>query len=1080
MSDLSANIPLHQGGETQPSSNTNSVFLTEDALPSQMCRKDDVAFAFLTQEAQERSGNANVNSPISHTVETNVDFESPILLPSYSDVAPTPTSISPPCNSLPFHSEGIKKNSQLTSSSFSSSISRETDLVPITQLPSFSISSTSPQPRRPPTLSPSLELTSVHQPLLNCSFGVTAGFMSDRQDSSSGSSLPFSTLSTGSDSLLLSQEMICTSSSFSDSQQSQSTSQEPQSVSTIPIDSNSPDDNTLPTPNTTDTSPDLLLETSPVISSPVKGKQTHICSVCPSSPPFLGNKAYNLHLRRPIHLKNMEQSLMVPNIEDLSREQLILLVQKLQAEKEQDKKKCDDLATALAEAVNKTASTTSIEMEPVKLSEKTLKGDVLDLVRDIGCFNESKGKTVTNPTTKIKNWPLYELQDYWHYYKQKNFEKKTKLRKETTMPEWKESAANNNSSLNTKKVPETQTPASSPATLPPSTLIDISKESFRYIDINDRSLRKSEKHGVYQLKSHLGRIVQVAVMMEPNQKMTPKLFANPTFQTAICRFFELLYNSPKTISNYFKDMRSMWAFLKTTPRFKPMESDISHFQLELKAKISTQQAVGNSRLQNITENGKIISGKMLDPQQWILVGQTVGATLNQLKNIPVKDLTQYDITKYKYFLWTALQYLSGGHRPQLLIVRLEHIRLVNKEIFLTVTSSKTGNHTPEIKIQYPANLFLWHWVSKVLPEHYPGNIFLWPNNTHQIGSNPEMDTNDIKDMFRIVLKSIIPWKTITNYTVRTYQGTHTKEKGWAQAMFSSVPIQNKHYDISNKVDEFYKCVEGVNKESGFLEAVVTGMKSAKNTTSNNNDSIDDTVDCTSTSTTSVQSMDQYLQENEHIETVTEIHKYRYDPNGTMNFLCTVNIYNPSTKETTTKSKIFLDRDLISYSELVNKYWEKITPPIKFPWESIQKRRKTKNNNKSPQKNKSPRWDSESDSPTINSGKEEISDSSEEEKSQNYSDEEEEENIEEEEKESQHYSDEEEEEKSFEKEELQLDENEILTDDEEFEVEQILSQRVLKGEVQYKIRWKGYDSKFDSWEPESCLSCPDLLADYNKG
>lgn len=31
---------------------------------------------------------------------------------------------------------------------------------------------------------------------------------------------------------------------------------------------------------------------------------------------------------------------------------------------------------------------------------------------------------------------------------------------------------------------------------------------------------------------------------------------------------------------------------------------------------------------------------------------------------------------------------------------------------------------------------------------------------------------------------------------------------------------------------------------------------------------------------------------------------------------------------------------------------------------------------------------------------------------------------------------------------------------------------------YKIRWKGYDAKQDTWEDHNSLSCPDLLEMYN--
>ncbi|BET02017.1 Chromo (Hypothetical proteinRromatin Organisation MOdifier) domain [Nesidiocoris tenuis] len=48
---------------------------------------------------------------------------------------------------------------------------------------------------------------------------------------------------------------------------------------------------------------------------------------------------------------------------------------------------------------------------------------------------------------------------------------------------------------------------------------------------------------------------------------------------------------------------------------------------------------------------------------------------------------------------------------------------------------------------------------------------------------------------------------------------------------------------------------------------------------------------------------------------------------------------------------------------------------------------------------------------------------------------------------------------------------------DFEVESILDSRVKKGKTEYKIRWKGYSAKSDTWEPEKNLSCQDLLAAF---
>lgn len=39
--------------------------------------------------------------------------------------------------------------------------------------------------------------------------------------------------------------------------------------------------------------------------------------------------------------------------------------------------------------------------------------------------------------------------------------------------------------------------------------------------------------------------------------------------------------------------------------------------------------------------------------------------------------------------------------------------------------------------------------------------------------------------------------------------------------------------------------------------------------------------------------------------------------------------------------------------------------------------------------------------------------------------------------------------------------------------------MVKGVRHYLIKWKGYDENGNTWEPESTLSCPDLIEEYNK-
>jgi len=48
---------------------------------------------------------------------------------------------------------------------------------------------------------------------------------------------------------------------------------------------------------------------------------------------------------------------------------------------------------------------------------------------------------------------------------------------------------------------------------------------------------------------------------------------------------------------------------------------------------------------------------------------------------------------------------------------------------------------------------------------------------------------------------------------------------------------------------------------------------------------------------------------------------------------------------------------------------------------------------------------------------------------------------------------------------------------EFEVDRIIDTRIKKGKRQYKIRWLGFDSQDDTWEPEKNLNCPDKIQEF---
>ncbi|XP_063729249.1 chromobox protein homolog 3-like [Symsagittifera roscoffensis] len=58
-------------------------------------------------------------------------------------------------------------------------------------------------------------------------------------------------------------------------------------------------------------------------------------------------------------------------------------------------------------------------------------------------------------------------------------------------------------------------------------------------------------------------------------------------------------------------------------------------------------------------------------------------------------------------------------------------------------------------------------------------------------------------------------------------------------------------------------------------------------------------------------------------------------------------------------------------------------------------------------------------------------------------------------------------------------SEVLATPDELEVESILDKKFVNGEARYLLRWKGYDSSEDTWEPVEHLGCPALLEEFNR-
>ena len=57
--------------------------------------------------------------------------------------------------------------------------------------------------------------------------------------------------------------------------------------------------------------------------------------------------------------------------------------------------------------------------------------------------------------------------------------------------------------------------------------------------------------------------------------------------------------------------------------------------------------------------------------------------------------------------------------------------------------------------------------------------------------------------------------------------------------------------------------------------------------------------------------------------------------------------------------------------------------------------------------------------------------------------------------------------------------EVEPEEEDYVVEKIVNERIVDGRLEYFLKWKGYSSLDNTWEPAEHLDCPELLEEFKR-